>query len=219
MADENRQTLMNMMGVLISKCRYDEGIGRLVRLVVAIVRDTDAGERHEALIIASSVALRAKEGDLREADFETIFGEFALSPVLSKFCNATYLLETGRAAESLPIVASALETLRSLGYSNEWDSAKLEISRGDAAYKLENQELAIQAYRNAVAAAPGDSFESSWGSWRLGTLSGNEQLLSNATAVFKSLGFDEMSARAVGARGALLVRSGNKPAVCHASLR
>src|SRR5713226_10533290 len=79
-----------------------------------------------------------KRGDLLEADLESVFGESALSPVLSKFCHATYLLETGQVAESLPEIAYALETLQGLGYSNEWDVARLELARGDAAYKLED---------------------------------------------------------------------------------
>jgi len=210
MANDTWHTLLNMMSVLIPKCRYNEKIGQLIRVVVANIRDTDAGERREALLIASSVARRAKEGDLLEADFESVFGESALSPVLSKFCHATYLLETGQVAESLPEIAYALETLQGLGYSNEWDVARLELARGDAAYKLEDDQLAIQAYRTAVTAAPSDSFESAWGSCRLGTLSEDEQLLSSAAAGFKSLGYEEMSARATGARGAIMVRYGSQ---------
>jgi tetratricopeptide (TPR) repeat protein len=161
------------------------------------------------MMVAFSIAMRAKEGDLQEADLEGVFGQFGLSPVLANVCKATYLLETGRVAESLSAIDPAVQTLRKLGYSNEWDLARLELTRGDAAYKLERDELAIQAYRSGVAAAQQDSFEYAWCSWRLGTLSKDENLLSQAAAAFKSLNLNDMCARALGAQGAVLADAGD----------
>ena len=208
MGGDIRETLLSMIGVLVPKSRYDNATGELIRLVVKEVYGGNARERHGLITIAASVAMRAKEGDMKETDFDDIFGAFPISSTLAVFSHATYLLETGKVPESLPLIASAIATLDHLGYSNEWAMARLELTRGDAAYKLNDEQLAVEAYQRALSAAPEGSFEGAWASWRLGTLTSDERSLSRAAAGFKSLGFDEMSARAIGAQGALLVKTG-----------
>lgn len=205
--DESWKTLLVLLEGLVSRCPYRENTGALTQRVIARASEDDAEERHSVLLLASSVAVRSKIDGLEPTRLEQVFGQSSLGRLLRTFCKATFLLESGREVESLTEIDSALCISHDMGFTDGQDVARLELTRGDAAFRIGNSTLAADAYANTVGAARKGSFEFAWGSWRLGVLREDEQLLLRSAPVFRSIGLYEMWSRVTGARGALLIKT------------
>ncbi len=206
---DSRKALLTLLHGLIGGCTYTEDSSALIRRVLAELDETDAEERHSALLLASSVALRAKSDDLAKIDLEDVFGKSSFGMLLHSFCRGTFLLETDREIESLDEIESSLQIAHDMSIESGPDLARLQLTKGDAAFRAKMDPIATDAYARAAEAAARDTFEYAWASWRLGVLKQDEELLFRGATAFKSAGLDDMWGRATGARGALLVKAGN----------
>ncbi len=208
--DESRQGFLGLIPVLVGRCEYTSETATLVRLTIGWIKENDSKERDAALRIASAIAGRAKTDVLARDDISGVFSQSPLSALLRSFSQGTYLLESGREAESLIEIERSLQIAHDLGIEQGSDIARIQLAKGDAAFRLHNADLAQDAYARALKAAAEQSFELAWSSWRLGILRQDSELLLRSAVAFKVTEFVEMWGRAIGAGGALLIRSGRK---------
>ena len=206
---EPRKTILILLQGLLGRHAYTQGVSRLVRGILATWDETDVGERHSAFLLVSTLAFRAKSDDLAKADLEEAFGQPA-NELIRSYCMASLLLELGQEGKSLEQVESTIRLMESKGIDSGADFARVLLTKGDAAYRADKNEVAIKAYALAVECAGENSFEFAWSSWRSGTLRQDPQTILSSAPAFKELGLEDMWGRALGAAGALFIKQGDK---------
>ena len=72
---------------------------------------------------------------------------------------ASLLLELGQEGKSLEQVESTIRLMESKGIDSGADFAQVLLTKGDAAYRADKNEVAIKAYALAVECAGENSFE------------------------------------------------------------
>ena len=103
---------------------------------------------------------------------------------------------------------AAVAAARAQGWTRGSFWSDLQGHLGDAARLTGDDTAAVAAYKESRATGSASSFMWAWSSWRLGLVLEDVDALGDAAGGFRALGLTAMWARALGARGALLLRSG-----------
>jgi len=180
----------------------------LVQGITSKVEATGLSDIEACFDLACNIGVRAKKEALDAGFIGRFFIDTAFGRLLRDLSSATLMIELRQSRTALQAIEQAMNAARELGVSNAKCWSHLYQVRGDAAYQLEDKPLAEESYRQGLEYSQPSSFDRAWASWRLGLLKNDEQMFDKASAEFKVKGHIEYWARAWGARGALLIRSG-----------
>ncbi len=164
--------------------------------------------RAAALVLACNIGWRAKVDGHDGALLLTYFDETPWGRLLLDTATASHHLELGQGAAALEHVEQAIAraSAQDLGTGDFW--ARLQLVKGDVYYLLQDLGNAAHAYAEGASASSPLSFEHAWCSWRSGALGEDPDACRDAARAFGHLGLHESWARALGAHGALLIKSG-----------
>lgn len=180
----------------------------LVRGITSKVESTGLGDIEACFDLACNIGVRAKKEALDAGLIEKYFISTAFGRLLRDVSYATLMIELRQSKPALLAIERAMDAARGLGVTNARCWSHLYQVRGDGAYQLEDKPLSEESYSLGLKYSQPSSFDRAWASWRLGLLKNEEQMFDKAAAEFKSKGHIEYWARSLGARGALLIRSG-----------
>jgi hypothetical protein len=172
------------------------------------VEATGLGDIEACFDLACNIGVRVKKEALDTGFTGKFFIDTVFGRLLRDLSSATLMIELRQSRTALQAIEQAMNAARELGVSNAKCWSHLYQVRGDAAYQLEDKPFAEESYRQGLEYSQPSSFDRAWASWRLGLLKNDEQMFDRAAAEFKVKGHIEYWARAWGARGALLIRSG-----------
>jgi tetratricopeptide (TPR) repeat protein len=155
--------------------------------------------------VARNIAFRAKVDNADLSVLDTFFGNSLFSGMLRASARATFLTELRKSDSALKEIQNAIEECVKLNLNRGSIWAQLHQIKGDAAYQMEEDDIAASAYRESLANFGEGVFGYAWAAWRLGLLTKDPEMLGIAAANFQKLGHTEYWGRAIGARGATLI--------------
>lgn len=193
---------------------HREGLSeRTPRTLRAAIEQIDGGDRRGrtgALHVAVAVGFAASRPEAGIPVFEECFPENVLGRVLGHVARGVFSIERGDGHEGRQSLEAAVAVARAQGWIRGAFWSDMQGHLGDAARLAGDDTAAVAAYTESRAAGNASSFRWAWSSWRLGLLRDDVGALADAARGFGALGLTAMWARAVGARGALLLKSGQE---------
>ncbi len=206
-SEEQLSVFFDIAYIVISRSPPTEGSQGFIQDVLKRMEGGSDKEREYGLNLAINIGGRAREAG-RDLDF--VNGFFPNTPfgdLLRHSARGVLLTEAGETGHGILELDKAMMIAPDLEINSGNFWARLQLSKADAAYKGGTDDVAEAAYAASVEAASPRSFEHGWSSWRIGLLLQDEQALAQAAEAFREMELYEFWARAVGARGALLIKS------------
>ena len=170
---------------------------------------------NKVMRLASDIGIRAKSDGLAPDSLDEYFIETPHGEIMKHTAKGTLLVELRENSRALEEINRALELAKQHGLTDMDLWALLHQVKGDAAYQTENNQFAEEAYGEALKSSQPGSFEYGWACWRLGLIKNDEKMLGKGAVSFQRLKYRDMWARALGARGALLIQAGKQSEGLH----
>jgi len=201
---------LETLAEIVQREGLSERTPRTLRAAIEQIDVSDRRSRTGALRVAVAVGFAASKPEAVTPVFAECFPENVLGGLLEHVARGVLSIERGdghggrQSLEAAMAVARAQEWTRGAFWSD------LQGHLGDAARLAGDDTVAVAAYTESRAAGNASSFMWVWSSWRLGLLREDVDALADAARGFGTLGLTAMWARALGARGAILLRSGHE---------
>lgn len=213
-SEESKELMVNFLD-LLSQMILRYPIADLSPLVIhgliERIKENDLVRRETIIKLANNIGLRAKKDGLTAESLDKFFIGTPLGEIMKHTAKGTLLIEMRQGSRALEEINYAIRIAERNQYTGNGAWTVLHVVKGDAAYQEGNNQLAEEAYEEALTNSQHESFEYGWSSWRLGLIRNDEEKFKQAATAFQGLSYSEMWARATGARGALLVKSGYLP--------
>ena len=206
-----RRQWPNVLEILVAVIRREGISERVSQTLRAAIEKIDVASgrcRTGALRVAVAVGFAATRVPTELQDVAQYFPESALGGLLEGAARGAFLLERGDGLGSRESLERAVAVARAQGWARGALWSDLQAHLGDAAHLVGDDAVAVAAYNESRAKGNASSFMWIWASWRLGLIRDDIVALGDAADGFSALGLTEMWARALGARGALLLKGG-----------
>jgi hypothetical protein len=212
--------VLDMLGIIISREGISERTPKTLRAAIEQIDVVDAGCRTAALRVAGAVGFAVSRAQADANGLKNFFSENAFGGLLEQFARGVLSIERGDGQDARRRLEVAVAIARAQGWTRGLFWSDLQGYVGDAARLTGDDTAAVAAYKESRATGSASSFMSTWSSWRLGLVREDIGALDDAATGFRTQELTGMWARAVGARGALLLASGQDLAglQCFASI-
>ncbi len=201
--------ILEVLAGVIQRERLSDRTRETVRAAVAKADVGNRRSRVNALRLAVAIGSAASQAEAWETDFGEFFPEGAFGTLLRRVSRG--ILGIRRSERSCGNeFGAAVEIAVAEGWNTGGFWSELQGHLGDAAEVTGDYVTAGAAYASSRSAGDEASFMWAWSSWRLGLLSEDVDALGDAARGFRASGSNDMWARALGARGAVLLKRGEQ---------
>jgi len=207
---KQRSIVLETLAEIVQREGLSERTPRTLRAAIEQIDEGDRRGRTGALHVAVAVGFAASRPEARTPVFGECFPENVLGRLLAHVARGVFSIERGDGHAGRQNLEAAVAVARAEGWTRGPFWSDLQGHLGDAARLAGDDTAAVAAYTQSRAAGNASSFMWGWSSWRLGLLRDNAGALADAARGFRALGLTAMWARAVGARGAILLTSADE---------
>jgi hypothetical protein len=214
-APKQRSMVLETLAEIVHREEMSERTRPTLRAAIEQIHEGDRRGRTGALHVAVAVGIAASRPEARIPAFEECFTDNDLGRLLAHVARGVSSVEGGDGRDGRHSLEAAVAVARARGWTRGAFWSDIQGHLGDAARLVGDDTAAGAAYTESRAAGNASSFMWAWSSWRLGLLRDDVAALADAARGFVALKLTAMWARAVGARGALLLKSGQELSGLH----